>query len=250
MITFKNVSSGYGKKQILSEISLSFSKGKVTAIVGPNGSGKSTLLKTAVSFLNVFCGEIYVGEKPLLSLSRKEIAKRIAYLPQSKTTPDMTVGQMILHGRFPHISYPRDYSEKDRKIADEAAKKVGLSVPSDTRLEALSGGMRQLCYIAMALAQDTEYILLDEPTTYLDISHQISLMKLLKDLADDRKGIVTVMHDLPFAFTFADEIVVMCDGKVALCGKPEEIHKNHLIKDVFGVELRYNENEKVYEYKY
>ena len=161
----------------------------------------------------------------------------------------MTVEQMVLHGRFPYLSYPRRYKDADREIAKEAMMTVGISELAKMPLHELSGGMRQAAYIAMALTQDTDYILLDEPTTYLDISHQLELMRLLKRLADSGKGIITVMHDLPLAFDFSDEIAVIHNGSVAIKAAPSDICTASVVKDVFGVQIGKMEQDKFY-YRY
>ncbi len=237
MIEVKNLKSGFGKTEVLHGVSLEIQSGKLTSVIGPNGSGKSTLLKTLVGIIRANGGEILIDGVGADTLSSKELAKRVAYLPQSRRTPDMTVCQMVLHGRFPHLGYPRKYTEKDREIAQTAMAAAGVSELADRRMDTLSGGMKQSVYIAMALAQDTDYILLDEPAVYLDISHQIELMELLKTLAKEGCGIMAVMHDLPLAFGYSDEIVVIGDGRVVASGTPDEIAGSGVVKQVFGVEI-------------
>lgn len=250
MIELKNVSAGYGKTNIINSISLGIPKGKLISVIGPNGSGKSTLLKAVTRIITPTSGEILIEKIPTAVMSRQETAKKIAYLAQGKSVSDMTVFQIVLHGRFPHLHYPRRYTAKDCEIAEEALKKLGIASLADRTLSSLSGGMRQNAYIAMALAQDTDYILLDEPTTYLDISHQIGVIKILRSLADCGKGIAAVMHDLPLAFTFSDGIVVIKDGKIVACDTPEQICKDGVIKDIFGIELGFCAAENYYHYKY
>lgn len=250
MIELKDVSAGYGGKVVLENISLKIFEGRLISVIGTNGCGKSTLLKSIIGITPIKSGEILFGNTALTDLSRQEIAKKAAYLAQGKSVPDMTVSQMVLHGRFPHLGYPRRYSKKDREIADSALKKVGIEALSEETLSSLSGGMRQNAYIAMALAQDTDYILLDEPTTYLDVSHQVELMKILRSLADSGKGVVAVMHDLPLAFGFSDSIAVIKDGGIALFDTPENVYKTNIVKDIFGVELQYSETDNSYYYKY
>lgn len=237
MIEVKNLKSGFGKTEVLHGVSLEIQSGKLTSVIGPNGSGKSTLLKTLVGIIRANGGKILIDVVGADTLSSKELAKRVAYLPQSRRTPDMTVCQMVLHGRFPHLGYPRKYTQKDREIAQTAMVAAGVSELADRRMDTLSGGMKQSVYIAMALAQDTDYILLDEPAVYLDISHQIELMKLLKTLAKEGCGIMAVMHDLPLAFGYSDEIVVIDDGRVVASGTPDEIAGSGVVKQVFGVEI-------------
>ena len=250
MIEIKDLSFGYGKNNVLQNFSVCFEKGNLTSIIGTNGSGKSTLLKTIIGILSPNTGEVLIDGTELSTLKPQEIAKKVSYLAQGKNTPDMTAFQMVLHGRFPHLSYPRRYSQKDRNAAYSAMERMGILGYADKSMASLSGGMRQNVYIAMALAQDTDYILLDEPTTYLDISHQLHLMKTLRTLVGNGKGIITVMHDLPMAFNFSDNIVVVSGGKAVICSSPKEVYKNNIIKDIFGIELNYSQDEKNYYYGY
>ena len=237
MLELNSISAGYGKRTVIDGVSASFEKGRLTSIIGVNGCGKSTLLKAVLGILPLLHGEIRIDGDDLQKISRNEIARRIAYLSQGKNTPDMTAEQMVLHGRFPYLAYPRRYSRLDKEIARKAMQAVGIAEFSDNPLCTLSGGMKQNAYIAMALAQDTDYILLDEPTTYLDISHQIELMNLLRKLADNGKGIVMVIHDLPMAFNFSDEILVIENGRSRVQTEPIELCGDSVIKEVFNVEI-------------
>lgn len=248
MIELRSVSVGYGKQNVLKNVSLNFEKGRLIGIIGANGCGKSTLLKTVLGMVPAEDGNISVDGKSLDSMSRVEVARKISYLAQSKSAPDMTVEQLVLHGRFPHLSYPRRYTKADRDIARAAMEQAGVAAHAKKSMQALSGGMRQAAYIAMALAQDTEYVFLDEPTTYLDISHQLELMRLLRGLTDGGKSIVAVMHDLPIAFTFCDSIVLLDGGEVAAHGSPAELCARDEIERVFGVSLECRE-DKSYNYK-
>lgn len=250
MLELKNICAGYGKAEILHGVSLCVERGKFISVIGPNGSGKSTLLKAAAGIIPSLSGNITADGESITKLSRRELAEKTAYLSQGKNVPDMTVEQLGLHGRFPHLSYPRRYTERDREIVQSALKRLGIAPLADRPLSSLSGGMRQNAYIALALAQDTDYILLDEPTAYLDIFHQLELMKTLKALAEQGKGIAAVLHDLPLAFTFSDGIAVLKDGAVAAEGSPLELYRHPVIREVFGVELDYLEEEKSYRYKY
>ena len=247
MLELKNVSAVYGKQTVLNGVTASFEKGRLTSIVGVNGCGKSTLLKATLGILPVSQGEITIDGLNISSMKRNDIARKIAYLSQGKNTPDMTVEQMVLHGRFPYLSYPRRYSTHDREVARKAMEAVSIAELAHKPLYTLSGGMRQNAYIAMALAQDTDYILLDEPTTYLDISHQIELMKLLRVLANNGKGVVTVMHDLPMAFDFSDEILVMEKGTVKMQSDPKTLCETTAIQEIFNVKIhRIGDTNKFY----
>lgn len=250
MIELKHITSGYRSKAVLKNLSVNFPLGKLISVIGKNGSGKSTLLKTAVGIVPAAEGEIIIDGKGASELTGRDTAKKIAYLAQGKNVSDMTAEQMVLHGRFPHLSYPRRYSIRDREIAHNALKQMGIEDIADSSLSSLSGGIRQKVYIAMALAQDTEYILLDEPTTYLDISNQVELMKTLRLLADNGKGIVAVMHDLPLSFGFSDSIAVMREGKIAVCDTPLNVCGSGIIREIFDIDLQYSADENSYHYKY
>ena len=244
MLELKNISVGYGKKSVLTDITVSFEKEKLTSIIGINGCGKSTLLKAVLGILPLSCGQIFIDGTDMHSLSRIETAKRIAYLPQCKSIPDMTVGQMVLHGRFPYLCYPRQYKKSDREIAQNAMDSVGIAHFADKQMYELSAGMRQTAYIAMALAQDTDYILLDEPTTYLDISHQLELVSLLSKLTASGKGIIAVMHDLPLAFNFSDTVTAIHNGKILAHSTPKEICAASITKEIFGIEMMQMTDDK------
>lgn len=237
MLEFDRVCAGYGKHTVLKDLSLSFATGQVTAVIGVNGCGKSTLLKTAVGILPTTQGEILLDGNALSHRSPTAIARSIAYLPQGKPTPDMTVEQLVLHGRFPYLHYPRRYTQRDRAIAHAAMERVDIASQADRPLSKLSGGMRQTAYLAMALAQNTEYILLDEPTTYLDIAHQLTLLQLLRTLAEEGKGVVAVMHDLPMAMQYADCVAVIQDGHTAFTGSPHALCQTDLLPRLFGIQV-------------
>lgn len=250
MIELKAVSAGYGKNIVLNDVSVAFEKGKLTSVIGVNGCGKSTLLKAILDMIPLSGGEITIDSNTLGNMTRNEIARKVAYLAQGKNTPDMTVEQMVLHGRFPHLNYPRRYTKQDHEIAFSAMEQVGISEFANKPLHTLSGGMRQNAYIAMALAQGTDYVLLDEPTTYLDIAHQLELMKTLRTLADNGKGIVAVMHDLPMALTFSDRIVLLNDGRVVSNDEPERVCEQKTIDNVFGVAIERSADGRTYCYNY
>lgn len=248
MIELNCISAGYGRKIVLQDVSANFEKGKLTGIIGVNGCGKSTLLKTVLGIVPMTSGDVTIDGVPLSGMNRNNIARRIAYLSQGKSTPDMTVEQLVLHGRFPHLSYPRRYTKQDYEIALEAMEQMGITEYARKPLHTLSGGMRQNAYIAMALAQDTEYILLDEPTTYLDIAHQLALMKTLRNLADRGKGIITVTHDIQMAFTFSDRIVLLDQGRVFDSGTPEAVCARGGLGNIMGISLEHS--EAGYSYRY
>ncbi len=248
MIEMNGLCTGYGEKQILFDVCAALEVGTLVGIVGPNGCGKSTLLKTAAGLLPCQRGEILINSIPADSLSPQNHAKQIAYLSQGYRIPDMTVGQIVLHGRYPHLHFPRHYSVYDRKIAAAAMETLGIAPLADAPLSSLSGGMRQSAYLAMALAQQTDYVLLDEPTTYLDIANQLSLMRLLCRLRDSGKGLAAVMHDLPMAMSFCDALWVMKEGRIIARGTPTQIHASGVLTEVFGVALQHENGNYFYQY--
>ena len=246
MLKTSHLSVSYGKKTVLRDASICLEKGKVVSLIGVNGCGKSTLLKTIVGIIKPNCGDIVLNDASALTMNQQMLAKHISYLPQGRTVPDMTVYQMVLHGRFPHLCYPRRYTVRDREIAREMMQRVGIEDLAQHPLSELSGGMRQSVYIAMAMAQQSEFVLLDEPTTYLDVSHRMDLMKMLRMLADEGRGVLCVMHDLPLAFDFSDEIVLLHEGRVVLQGAPCEVYHSPLIREIFGVILKRDEGTGEY----
>ena len=235
MISISELYAGYEDKEILHGVSETLPDGKISVIIGPNGSGKSTLLRSIVRLLPEISGTILLNEKPLAELSRQELAKKIAYLPQSRNVPDITVERLVMHGRFPYLSYPRRYSKEDREIVKKALEMTGLTELAGSKLEDLSGGQRQKTYLAMVLAQDTEVILMDEPTTWLDIRNQLEFLKLVRTLADSGKTIIMILHDLEAVLHYADKVILMNEGKVILSGTAQEVLRSKELEEVFCI---------------
>lgn len=253
MIELKNVSAGYDGKTVVRDADVTFERGKITMLVGPNGCGKSTLLKSIVGIVPCIRGDVIVGGVFAKNMNAKQLAKTTAYLAQSKKAPDISVMKMVLHGRFPHLGYPRKYRLQDIEIAKRAISWAGLETETETLVSKLSGGMQQKVYIAMALAQDTDVILMDEPTTYLDVAHQLRLMEMVKNLAKEGKTIVMVLHDLTQAMQIADKIVVMKEGTIISQGSPEDIYANKSLEEAFGVKiqkLQTEEGENIWHYSH
>lgn len=237
MLNIENLTAGYGKTAVLQNLSAAFPTGKITALVGPNGGGKSTLLKAMAGILPSR-GSILLAGIDLAALPPRERAKCIACLPQNRPVPEITAQRLVLHGRFPYLSYPRRYRPEDFAKAQAAMEAMGIGDLAHRNLSTLSGGQRQKVYIAQALAQETPVILLDEPTTYLDIAHQISLMAQLRTLADQGKTIVTVLHDLPLALEHADHIALLHNGRLTAQGSPRDIYSAPQIREAFGVAIK------------
>ena len=246
MIEINNVTAGYEDspgRAALAGLSAVFPDRKLTVIIGPNGSGKSTLLRTIMRFLPAAAGTIRHNGVDLEEMNEREIARKTAYLPQNRPIPQIRVREMVLHGRFPYLSFPRQYSRHDREIVLQALKDADASELEKQYMHELSGGQRQKVYIAMALAQQTDNILMDEPTTYLDIRHQYETMRLLKRIAKEGRCTVAVLHDLGMAFGFADQMIVLERGTIRLQGTPEEVYSADIIPEVFGVDLVKTGNE-------
>ncbi|MDD6435305.1 MAG: ABC transporter ATP-binding protein [Clostridiales bacterium] len=252
MVKVTGLCAGYDNREVLHDVSLEFLPGRVTTIIGENGCGKSTLLKAIAGQIDISGGNVMIGDRDRTKMNIREVARTVAYLAQSKTTPDITVGRMVLHGRFPYLTYPRRYSKRDLEIAQEAMKIMGITELRDMTLSQLSGGMRQKVYIAMALAQQSPVILMDEPTTFLDITQQLLFTESARDLAKDNKTVIMVLHDLLLALKWSDEIVVMHEGKAIFNGTPEEVIASGTIEKVYGVVVKsVSEKDKVnYYYDY
>lgn len=248
MLEVKNLTAGYPGKTVLKNVDLTVPEGKVTVILGPNGCGKSTLLKTICGILTAEGGEVLLDGENLLALSPRELARRTAYLAQGRQVPDIVVRRLVLHGRFPYLGYPRRYRQQDYAAADAAMERMGITDLAEMPLNQLSGGQRQKVYIAMALAQDTRVILLDEPTTYLDISHQLQMMRQARELAEQGKTVLMIIHDLPLALQNADRIILMENGKIAAEGAPEEVLESGRIESVFGIRLGRTKTEDGWRY--
>ncbi len=238
MIEVCNLSAGYGKTEVLHNISLSASCGEITTVIGNNGCGKSTLLKSIVGLLPIQSGKIIIDGADTDNISSGERARLLAYLPQVKGVPDICAGRMVLHGRFPYLSYPRRYSRTDLDIASSAMEQMGISSLADRQMSELSGGTRQKVYIAMALAQRAPVVMLDEPTVYLDIGQRKKLAETLRSLADSGKTILLVLHDILLALKISDKIAVIDNGGIAMCESPGEILESGLINRIFGINIK------------
>ena len=250
MVEIRNLTVGYGGEAVARNVSLRFEPGEVLVLVGPNGCGKSTLLRTVLGLQPALGGEILLDGRPLEQLSPREVAQKAAFLPQSRNVPDITAGRMVLHGRFPYLSYPRHYRPEDRAAAQQALEWAGAADLADRPMPELSGGQRQKVYLAMALAQDTETIFMDEPTTYLDVERQMEVMRLARRMAAEGRAVAAVLHDLCLALRTADRIGVMAGGGLAALGTPEEIFTSGVLEQVFGVAIGRLKTARGWQYYY
>jgi iron complex transport system ATP-binding protein len=227
----------YGDSIIIKDLSLHIPKGEITVFIGGNGCGKSTLLRSLARLLKPQGGSILLEGNSIAKLPTKDIAKQLAILPQGPNAPEgLTVLQLVKQGRYPHQSWLKQWSKEDERAVNEALQSTGMTEFADRPVDSLSGGQRQRAWIAMTLAQETDIILLDEPTTYLDLTHQIEILDLLFDLNEkEQRTIVMVLHDLNLACRYAHQVVAIKNQAVYAQGKPEDVINCDLVRDVFDV---------------
>ncbi len=250
MISTKNLSVGYGNRVVLSDLNLDFRAGEFTVLLGPNGCGKSSLIKTVLGLEEKLSGEIFVDGRAAEDIDRRQLACKMSYMPQSRPAPNISAMRMVLHGRFPYLSFPRRYRREDIELAEKALKRADALDLASCYMPRLSGGQRQKVYLAMVLAQDTEMVFMDEPTTFLDIEHQLSVMETIRSLAAEGKGMVMVLHDIAMAMRYAQRILLFSDGALRADGTPEEIFSSGQIEKVFNVGLKRVNTEEGWQYYY
>ena len=248
MIELENLCFSYDKTTFLSDITANFKKGKFYGIIGPNGCGKTTLLKLISNILSPLSGNIIIDGKSISDYKRIEFAKKVAVMPQVRQIPDMTVYDFVACGRFPYLDLSRRLRENDKLKIEEALKITDTVNFKDKNIKNLSGGERQRAYIAMLYAQDTEYILCDEPTTFLDIGYSLSVTSLLKRLSNENKCVIAILHDISSALKFCDEILVINEGKAVCFDRPESIVSSGILTEVFGVSSKLVESEGNIDY--
>lgn len=232
----KNITIGYGTVPISQDLTVSIPDGSFTVIVGPNACGKSTLLRALSRLLKPSAGTVVLDGADIATIKSKEIARRLGLLPQTSTAPDgITVADLVARGRFPHQSMLRQWSREDEAAVVEAMSATAVNNLSTRLVDELSGGQRQRVWAAMVLAQQTQLLLLDEPTTYLDIAHQIELLELFGRLNREGRTVVAVLHDLNHAARYATHLVAMKDGQVVAEGAPGDIVTAELVEEVFGL---------------
>lgn len=235
----------YGDKLALNKVDIEINQGEIVTIIGPNGSGKTTLIKALSRSIKIHSGEIYLNDSNIYQIPTKDVARKMAILPQIKqVSADITVGNLVSYGRYPHLKFGKRISKQDKDIIYWAMEKTGLLELKDRYIGTLSGGERQRAWIAMALAQKPKILILDEPTTYLDISYQLEVLELVKEL-NQSLGITVIMvlHDLNQAARYSDQIYVLKDGEVFRHGRVEEILEVKLLQDVFRIQAHIYEDK-------
>lgn len=239
-IEVQDLSVSYEQRLIIENMNLKIPKGKITMIIGSNGCGKSTFLKSIARILHPSKGNIVINGTNIKKHAPKELAKQMAVLPQSPSVPDgLLVKELVSYGRFPYLSPMGGLKPHDLEIVDWALEATQMKDFADRKIQALSGGQRQRAWIAMALAQETEILLLDEPTTYLDMSHQLEILELLKKLnRENGTTIVMVLHELNNATKFADHLIGMKKGHVVFEGKPIDVVTNENLKKLYGIDAK------------
>jgi len=227
----------YDDREVVHDLDLVVPSGRITAVVGANGCGKSTLLRALARLMRPRTGSVLLDGRAIAELSTKAVAKRLAILPQSPLAPDgLAVEDLVARGRYPHQSLFQHWSQQDEAAVEAALDATQMTDLRDRPLDELSGGQRQRAWIAMTLAQETEILLLDEPTTFLDLAHQIEVLDLLSTLvADHGRTVVMVLHDINQACRYADHVVAMRDGRIHAAGAPEDVVDARLVQDVFGL---------------
>jgi iron complex transport system ATP-binding protein len=236
----KQLTLAYDRAAIIDGLSLEIPAGQITVLIGPNGCGKSTLLRALARLMKPQGGAVYLDGTAISRLPTKEVAKQLGVLPQGPVAPEgLTVRDLVCQGRYPHQHWLQQWSAEDERLIEQALVETGMRGLADRPLETLSGGQRQKAWIAMTLAQNTPLLLLDEPTTYLDLAHQIEVLDLLYDLnRTQQRTIVMVLHDLNQACRYAHHLIAMHGGQVVAAGDPIDVMTEEVVRQVFGIACR------------
>ncbi|MBW4517008.1 MAG: ABC transporter ATP-binding protein [Timaviella obliquedivisa GSE-PSE-MK23-08B] len=239
-LTTRKLTLAYDQAIVINDLDLAIPSGKITALVGSNGCGKSTLLRGLARLLKPVKGTVYLDSASIFKLSTKEVAKRLGMLPQSPVAPEgLTVRELVAQGRYPHQGLLQQWSKEDERFTEQALAITDMTELAERPLDSLSGGQRQRAWIAMTLAQNTAILLLDEPTTFLDLAHQIEILDLLYDLnQDEGRTIVMVLHDLNQACRYADQLIAVKEGTIYAQGNPADVMTETMVREVFGLESR------------
>ena len=238
MIQIRGLSKAYGEKKVVEDVSLDIEKGKLLSLIGPNGAGKSTVISMVTRLLDKNSGEVLLEGEDLFTKPDNELAKKISILKQSNNLDlNITVRELIAFGRYPYCKGRLKQEDNDK--IDEAIKYMGLGEFEDRMIDELSGGQRQRVYIAMTIAQDTEYIFLDEPLNNLDMKHSVQIMQILRRLCRERnKTIIIVIHDINFASCYSDNIVALKDGKLAISGTKDEVIQENILREIYEMDIQ------------
>jgi iron complex transport system ATP-binding protein len=236
----ENVRLAYGERTVVDGLDLEVLAGTVTAVIGPNGCGKSTLLRALGRLLKPVSGSVLLDGERIDRMPTREVAKVLGILPQAPTAPEgLTVADLVARGRHPHQAWYRQWSADDEEAVAQALEWTGMADLAERPVDELSGGQRQRAWISMALAQGTDLLLLDEPTTFLDLAHQVDVLELVRRLhAEAGRTVVMVLHDLNLAARYADRLVAMRDGRIVASGAPGEVITEALLAEVFGLAAR------------
>ncbi|TDT42251.1 iron complex transport system ATP-binding protein [Streptomyces sp. BK208] len=235
----RGVSVGYGARSVIEDLDVTVPPGVITTIVGPNGCGKSTLLRTLSRLLKPTGGTVVLDGEDIAALRTRDVAKKLGLLPQAPVAPEgLTVSDLVARGRHPHQSWLRQWSSDDADVVRRALAMTGVSDLADRPVDSLSGGQRQRVWISMTLAQGTDLLLLDEPTTYLDLAHAIDVLDLVDDLHESGRTVVMVLHDLNLATRYSDHLVVMREGAILAQGHPRDVITADLLHEAFGLRAK------------
>jgi iron complex transport system ATP-binding protein len=235
----RGVTVGYGARTVIDDLDVAIPPGVITTIIGPNGCGKSTLLRTLSRLLKPSRGSVVLDGDDIARLRTRDVARKLGLLPQAPVAPEgLTVADLVARGRHPHQSWLRQWSSDDAEVVERALAMTGVSDLADRPVDALSGGQRQRVWISMTLAQGTDLLLLDEPTTYLDLAHAMDVLDLVDDLHESGCTVVMVLHDLNLAARYSDNLVVMRAGSVLAQGHPRDVLTAELLHEAFGLHAR------------
>jgi iron complex transport system ATP-binding protein len=235
----RGVTVGYGARTVIDDLDVAIPPGVITTIIGPNGCGKSTLLRTLSRLLKPAKGTVVLDGDDIVKLKTRDVAKKLGLLPQTPVAPEgLTVSDLVARGRHPHQSWLRQWSSDDVAVVERALAMTGVSDLADRPVDSLSGGQRQRVWISMTLAQGTDLLLLDEPTTYLDLAHAIDVLDLVDDLHETGCTVVMVLHDLNLATRYSDNLIVMREGAILAQGHPREVITAELLHEAFGLRAK------------